>query len=168
VKNYYADILESLAKANVRFVLAGGVAVVLHGVERMTMDIDVAVDMSSDNLRRFLSVMKAQGMKPRVPVPPEFILDSQNVTRMVEEKNAIVFTFSDPDNPLKQVDMFLAPNHAYPALYENSVEMHLRDCVIRVVSMQKLLELKEGIEPRRSKDQHDIVELKKMLGVDSE
>jgi hypothetical protein len=53
MQNYYADILIKLYDARVKFILAGGVASVLHGVERLTLGIDIAVEMSEDNLGRF-------------------------------------------------------------------------------------------------------------------
>ena len=55
--------------------MCGGVAAVLHGVERMTMDIDLSLDLDRSNLEKFISVMKNMNLKPRVPVPPESILD---------------------------------------------------------------------------------------------
>ena len=44
-------MLVTLADAGVEFVVGGGVACVLHGVERVTL-IDVAVQMNSPNLDR--------------------------------------------------------------------------------------------------------------------
>jgi intracellular sulfur oxidation DsrE/DsrF family protein len=39
MNNHLKDILTALAKKGVRFVVCGGVAVALHGVERMTLDL---------------------------------------------------------------------------------------------------------------------------------
>lgn len=164
MKNHYSEILTALAAAKVRFVVAGGVAVVLHGVERMTMDIDVAVDMSEANLRRFLLVMRELGLKPRVPVPAEFILDPANVTRMVEEKNAVVFSFIDPNNPLRQVDLFLLPELSYPLLSEDAVEQSVGGQKILIASIDRLLALKRRVVPARAKDLHDIAELERLAG----
>ena len=64
--NPYREILKSLADAQVEFIVGGGVACVLHGVERLTMDVDVAVHMQPVNLEKFVDVMSALGLKPRV------------------------------------------------------------------------------------------------------
>jgi hypothetical protein len=162
VSSPYVDILTTLAAEGVRFVVAGGVAVVLHGVERLTMDIDVAVEMTPENLQSFLGVMRDLGLRPRVPVPPEILLDPAGVARMVQEKGAVVFTFVDPQNPLKQVDVFLAPHLAYPLLVADSLQLELCGHRIRIASIAKLLELKRQVEPPRSKDLHDIAELEKL------
>ena len=44
--NYLEELLRKLTEQKVRFVVAGGVAAVLHGVERTTMDLDIALEMS--------------------------------------------------------------------------------------------------------------------------
>lgn len=93
------EIIISLSDAKVDFVIAGGVACVLHGVERFTLDLDIAVNLTPKNLGRFLSVMKTQRLIPRVPVQPESLLDPEVRRMMIEEKNALVFTFMDLNDP---------------------------------------------------------------------
>jgi len=55
--------LVSLCKAlnaeNVRYVLIGGFAVILHGFVRATKDIDLLVDASAENVRRLKRAMAA-------------------------------------------------------------------------------------------------------------
>ena len=46
----YREILSALAGAKVDFIIGGGVACVLQGVERVTMDVDLAVSMLPPNL----------------------------------------------------------------------------------------------------------------------
>lgn len=161
--NVYADLLCSLAAADVRFVVAGGVAVVLQGVERMTVDIDVALDMDPANVRKFVDVMQAQGLQPRVPVPADFIADPENVRRMVEEKNALVFTYIDPANPLKHIDVFLTQDASYARLVGDADSVPLRGHTIRVASKPTLIAMKQAVEPQRAKDAHDIAELRRLI-----
>ena len=65
--------------------------------------------------------MRQLGMRPRVPVPHDFICDPNNVRRMIVEKNALVFTYVHPDDPLKQIDVFLTPEMSDSALVIGSV-----------------------------------------------
>jgi hypothetical protein len=99
----YREILSALAKAKVEFIIGGGVACVLQGVERVTMDVDLAVAMTPQNLPIFLKVMKDSGLRPRVPIAPETLLDPRVVQAIVEEKHALVFSFLDPDEPIRHV-----------------------------------------------------------------
>ena len=53
MENYLKEMLVTLADAGVEFVVGGGVACVLHGVERVTLDLDVAVQLNAPNLDRY-------------------------------------------------------------------------------------------------------------------
>lgn len=46
------SLCRSLNKANVRYVLIGGFAVILHGYVRGTQDIDLLIDPSDENIQR--------------------------------------------------------------------------------------------------------------------
>src|SRR5208282_6924709 len=116
----YREILSDLAAARVEFIVGGGVACVLHGVERVTMHVDLAVLMSASNLGDFLAVMDRLGLRPRVPIAAESLLDPAQVRRITEDKHALVFTFLDPDAPFRQVDIFLRADLSYEALLPHS------------------------------------------------
>lgn len=161
--NALKQTLLRLSDAGVRFVVGGGVAAVLHGVERVTLDLDLAVDFAPENMARFLDVMRALGLQPRAPVAPEFLLDPSAVRAAVLEKKAIVFSFGQPDDPLCSVDVFLREDLAYAILAEDAVPVALEGRNIAVVSKARLLAMKQAIQPPRPKDQMDIQELKRLL-----
>jgi hypothetical protein len=46
------QIMQRLAAAEVRFVLVGGLASILHGSSLLTRDVDVACELSPENLLR--------------------------------------------------------------------------------------------------------------------
>ena len=50
---YYENVFRSLQKNNIRYAVAGGIALVLHGVVRFTADLDLIVDLEQENLKRF-------------------------------------------------------------------------------------------------------------------
>jgi hypothetical protein len=154
--NPYFEILSALHRAEVEFIVGGGVACVLHGVERVTMDVDLAILMQPDNLGRFLGVMAELGLKPRVPIPPESLLQPETIRMMVEEKHALVFSFLDPDRPIRHVDMFLRPELAYDSLLPDAEWITVGDIRLRVIGKRRLLAIKLGIQPPRLKDALDI------------
>jgi len=157
----YREILATLAKAKVDFIVGGGVACVLHGVERVTMDVDLAVMMAPANLEKFLSVMRQLKLRPRVPIPPESLLDPAVIRTIVEEKHALVFSFLDPDAPIRHVDIFLTSDLSYESLLPDAEWIDLGDFKVRILSKQRLLSLKLGINPPRTKDTLDIEYLRK-------
>ena len=153
---YLAETLCSLADRAVNFVVAGGVALVLHGVNRITHDLDLAVDPEPANLRLFLNEIARLAFVPRAPVSPDSLLDPEMVQRMVQEKHAIVFSFWSPDEPYKQIDIFLTKENSFADLLEDAEIIQLRGRRIKVASKRKLIEMKERIRPRREKDIQDI------------
>ena len=50
----YEKLLAKLARADVKFIIVGGVAVALNGFVRTTEDVDILVEASADNVTRFL------------------------------------------------------------------------------------------------------------------
>jgi hypothetical protein len=156
----YREILSALVEAKVDFIVGGGVACVLQGVERVTMDVDLAVLMSPANLDQFVKVMERLKLKPRVPLPPRALLDPAVVRQIIEEKHALVFTFLDFNRPTRQVDIFLRPELAYERLLPDTEQLRVGDWPVRVLTKAKLLEIKLGIQPPRAKDVLDIAYLR--------
>ena len=161
--NYYADMLLALQEANVNFIVAGGVACVLHGVERLTMDLDLALEMTDENLGRFIEVANKLNLKPRVPVPITFLANADNREIMIKEKNALVFSVVDPLIPMKHIDIFLTAENSYESLVQSCDTIDLRGKNIKVASKNKIIEMKSRITPPREKDNFDISELKKLI-----
>ena len=99
MENYLKEMLVTLANAGVEFVVGGGVACVLHGVERVTLDLDVAVQMNSSNLDRLICAVKHLILQPRVPVSLADIGDPDFVRSMVTEKGALCSQFWNIQEP---------------------------------------------------------------------
>lgn len=156
---YILNLIKDLITHQVKFIVCGGVAVILQGVERFTMDLDLAVDMTHENLHRFLEVINKNGMSPRAPIPAESILDEDFIKAIVEQKHASVFTFIDHANPYRQIDVFITEQHSYQSIIVDSENIVLDDASFRIASVKKLIEMKKEIDPIRDKDRYDIKRL---------
>jgi len=155
-ESHLIEILCTLQDRGVDFVVAGGVAAVLHGVERMTLDLDVAVSLDPNNLRCFLSALDQLRLVPRAPIPADTILDAARVEELIREKNALVFTFWNPQEPYRQIDMFLTRENSFDDLVADAHALTIRGRTIRVASRRKLIEMKSRVRPVREKDMNDI------------
>lgn len=51
-------VLTPLERAEVRYLVVGGVAVVLHGYLRTTLDLDLVVQLERGNVERALSAIR--------------------------------------------------------------------------------------------------------------
>jgi hypothetical protein len=65
---FIRDLLRALADAAVPYCVVGGVAVNLHGVPRMTYDIDLVVPTTSEALRQIDEVLVRLGLQCRLPI----------------------------------------------------------------------------------------------------
>lgn len=52
--NQLRDVFASFQKHNVRYVVIGGIAAILHGVPRATFDLDILIEATEDNAQRLL------------------------------------------------------------------------------------------------------------------
>ena len=160
MSNYYLEMLTSLASEGVNFVVAGGVACVIHGVERLTMDLDLAIEFSDENLAKLVRVAEKLNLKPRVPVDLSFILSEENRRIMIEEKNALVFSLVDPALPMKQIDIFLTKENSFDNLRIDCDIIKIAGVEIKVASKDSLIEMKR--RANRPKDLFDIAERKRL------
>lgn len=53
----FKRVLDALAEHQVEYILVGGVAVILHGIERFTRDIDIFVKMEHGNIERLRNAL---------------------------------------------------------------------------------------------------------------
>ncbi len=151
-----AEILEILSKYGVRFIVAGGVAVGLHGFVRATKDIDLVMDFSRDNIERFAAALSKIGFIPKVPIKVSDLADSRKRELWIKEKNAVVMSFYNPSDLFFQIDIFLGKDFDCVT----SVEKALRNLKIKVVSLDELIKMKKAAG--RPTDIIDIKQLEKI------
>ncbi len=60
--NRLQDVFGSLSRHEVRYVVIGGIAAVLHGVPRATFDLDILIDPTAENAKRLLAALAAAGL----------------------------------------------------------------------------------------------------------
>ncbi len=74
---------------SVDYILLGGLAINIHGYDRLTADIDVCYERSRENVARLVEVLRELHASPRGwPEGVPFILDTQTIL------NGDTFTFS--------------------------------------------------------------------------
>jgi hypothetical protein len=155
-----AQLLNTLTAQSVDFVLVGGMAVQLHGYMRMTYDIDLVLAMSDENLTRFIDTAKELGFIPVIPVPIEALKDANQIERWYREKGMLAFALREPTIGGSVVDVLVRPDVSYERLVVDAVEAQLSGRVVKVASIDHLLEMKRTAN--RPKDQLDIVALEKI------
>lgn len=102
-------VLRGLASGGVRYLIAGGLAVVAHGQVRFTKGIDLVLSLDGENTRRAIVVLKALGYRPDVAaLRIEDFADATQRRLWVEEKGAKVLSLSSEDHRLTPIDILNA------------------------------------------------------------
>lgn len=83
--------------------VVGGVATLLHGYARLTVDLDLVVDLSRCEAEKAIAVLSAIGLAPRVPVDAREFADPAKREAWIRERNMRVFTMIDPNKALKAI-----------------------------------------------------------------
>src|SRR5262245_45998964 len=109
------SVLATLAASGVRFVVVGGVAVVLHGSDRTTVDLDLVIDLAAHDAASALDALTAAGLEPRLPVQASDFADDATRRSWVQDKGMQVFTMLDPTGTLL-VDVFAEPPFPFEEL----------------------------------------------------
>ncbi len=153
-------VIEALNKHQVRYVIVGGFAAVMHGSDRATRDLDIIVDLEPNEARKAIDAMVSIGFQNRVPVDPYLFTDAEERKRWKREKNAVVFTMLDPDFPVFVVDFFIENPIEFQALFDRALTAEFKGLSCRVCSIDDLIDLKK--QAGRPKDLVDIDMLQRL------
>ncbi len=162
---YYEDVFRTLEAEGVRFVVVGGVALVLHGVVRLTVDLDLMVEMSRENLTKLIAAMQALGYRPKPPVRAEEFIDPATRKRWKDEKGMQVFSFFHPKEQGKLIDVFVDEPIDYNEVERDKQMIKAQDIKIPIASIRHLKMLKRI--SARPQDLADIEALETLEEMDS-
>jgi hypothetical protein len=151
-------IFRALGEAGVRYLVAGGVAVVAHGYLRLTKDVDLFVDLDPANVIRALEVLEALDYRPHQPVTAAQFADPQQRRRLIREKGMKVLTLYSNRYPDTPVDLFVDEPLSFEEEYERALVKELAPGLrVPFVSRAALIRLKR--EAGRPQDMADIDQL---------
>ena len=148
------DILQGLNRARVKYLVIGGVAVIYHGVPRGTFDLDLAVWLAPENLKRLSATMKAMGFVPKAPVDVTGLATVRMRRQWSQRKGMKVFAFEERKFPFRMVDVMVQPIRNFPQVYAQRVVVHDQGVAIPLMPIAQLIQTKQGTG--RLKDKEDI------------
>ena len=157
------DLLAALDRAEVDTVVVGGVAVVLRGHARMTVDLALALDLAPGNVLAVLDVLTNAGLVPRLPVPAAQFADADVRRSWVEERNLIAFTLHDVNDPLREVDLLATTPIPFVELRDSSDLLDVDGVRVRVASVEHLIAMKRA--SGRPQDLADVDALSRIFGL---
>jgi hypothetical protein len=159
-------LFRSLDRAGVRYVLVGGVAVNLRGHLRMTIDTDLVVDLEPAAAARTVEVFLELGLQPRIPGDPRAFADPEIRRDWVENRNMKVFSWVDPEDPLRVIDVFVSHPIPFDELWARAELLPLQRASVRTASIPDLIRMKRLAG--RPRDLEDIAALEAIQMGDGE
>src|SRR6185503_4297209 len=139
----FCDVLEILNRENVRYVVVGSVAVVLHGAKRDISDLDIVVDPSPEEAQRCMYALALAGFVPSIPLP--FPVHLLTVVRLF-------------DQLAREIDVFVRNQSLFDDLWSNSKLVQVGNQTARIAGPEQVLQMKRIYnEPlMREKEQLDL------------
>jgi len=150
----FDEIFSVLERAAVRYLVVGGVAVVLHGVPRLTADLDLVIALDESNVLAAVAALDSLGYRPRAPVDGRELADPVVRRSWIEDKGLVVLSFWSPIHPVTEVDVFVEEPFPFEEAYGRSIIADLGASKARVASIADLIAIKRRVG--RPKDLADI------------
>jgi hypothetical protein len=155
----FKKIISSLNEADVRYLVAGGLAVVAHGYGRLTVDIDLVIELAPENIRRTFDALGRLGYRPRVPITAEQFADERQRESWIRDKGMMVLSMFSDNYVRTPVDLFVYKPFDFDEAYNDALEETLDDEVTcRFVDLDTLIAMKE--QAGRDKDLDDVRHLR--------
>jgi hypothetical protein len=145
--------LKALSQQKVRFVVIGGSALVLHGIPRTTLDVDLMVPVDKENLLRLFLVLSK--LKPYG--------NQEQLLRLLNKPGVFTgqwLTFKDKKNN-ELIDVLLEDQRKFQKIYRNAKLRRGRSLTLRVISLNDLLKMKK--QSTRAIDKADLELIKERL-----
>jgi len=137
-------VCDRLERANVRYVVVSGNAVVLHGFARPIADLDIVIGSAPDEVDRAMNTLMRAGFVPSLPLP----MSAVTVMRMF-----------DPSQ--REVDVFVRYAVPFEELWTSSEHVRVDDDgAVRVMSLDHLLRVK-----RINARPHDLSDVEGLLAL---
>ncbi len=145
----HRQMLLTLIKHEVNFMLIGGYAVIHYGYERSTGDMDIWLQLGNDNKNRLLAALAEFGIADE---------DIEQLNRIDLGSTVPVFFIGEPP---RRIDFVTAISRVdFDDAVRNATHFNLEDKQIPVIHYNDLIRSK--IDTGRAKDKADIEELEKI------
>lgn len=151
----FRELLRRLRDAELEFVVVGGVAATLHGVQEPTRDLDVCIRLDADSWKRIASLLR--DLHPRFALTPDRRPFTPDAAELQSFKNLYVLT------DLGRVDFLgeVPPLGDIDRIALDAQTFEIDGASYRVISINDLLQVKEHV--RRPKDLEVAAELRAIV-----
>lgn len=140
----FEAIIGALAEHEVRYLIVGGMAVVVHGHGRMTHDLDLVIELEYDNVQRAFTALAGLGYQPRVPVTAAQFADPAERRSWIEHKHMTVLNLYSDRFRTTPIDLFVEEPFEFASAHARAHVQALGDLEVRVVDLATLIQMKQA------------------------
>lgn len=146
-----SGLLEGLGEAGIEFILVGGLASVIQGAPIATLDVDIVLRLTDDNIGKLLVFLKSVEAYHRR-------LDEKLIRPTKEQISSrghiLLTTRLGPLDVLGVIE----EDQSYEDLVEHTVEIDFRGHTLRVLDLEVLIRLKRSSKDAKEKLRLPILE----------
>lgn len=147
----YEKLLAKLARAEIKFIIVGGVAVALNGFVRTTEDVDILIESSTENIGRLLDELTDFGEGHARELSLSDFSDREGAIRIIEDFPLDVFTRMRAKR--------------YADLVHSTKLTRIDDVEVRYLDAEALIALKR--DSQRDQDRIDVSALRSLASKES-
>jgi hypothetical protein len=151
----FLELLKTMVRHKVDFIIVGGVSAVLHGVPVTTFDLDLVHSRAPDNIERLLTALKSLGAYYRGVGERHIEPDK---THLSSPGHQLLMTSLGPLDLLGTVGK---EGNDYTYLLDHTKKMQISGMTLYVLNLETHIQIKEGLG--REKDKATIPILKRTL-----
>ncbi|KAB2961947.1 MAG: hypothetical protein F9K16_10435 [Thermoanaerobaculia bacterium] len=155
------QLFGALERHRARYLVAGGLAVLAHGFVRVTLDVDLVLDLEPPHPGPALEAFRELRLQPVVPVGLDEFADPAARASWVREKNARVLPLWSEAHRTLRVDLFLEPPFDFQEAWSRRHRAPIAPGLeVSFVALDDLLAMKRAAG--RPQDLADIDRLEKL------
>ena len=158
----FEAIVRAFGQAQVRYLVAGGLAVNAHGYLRFTQDVDLVIALDRENIFRAFASLAELGYKPLVPIAAEQFANTELRQQWIRDKGMRVLNFFSDKHRETSVDVFVPEPFDFGREYDEALLGEVApELEARFVSITALIAMKQA--SGRPRDLDDIQHLRWIL-----
>ena len=141
-------VLQAMKLHKVKYAIAGGWAVALHGAVRGTIDLDLLVVLTLNNLERAQMALNSTGLQSRLPLVAKDVFEFRE--EYIRNQKMLAWRFVNPLNQAEVVDLLIIEDLQDMA----TTTVRIGKDQIPIVALEDLIQMKK--RSGRPQDLEDI------------
>lgn len=150
------QLLERLLKFEIDFILAGGLASVVHGSPLVTQDIDICITINETQVAKLRQALK--DLSPRHRMNPNYKPSFMDYPEKLEGVNNI---YLETDLGVLDILSELKPVGNFDRIAKNAITISLYGYPCKIISLEDLIAIKQTMS--RPKDKETLLYLREIL-----